>query len=184
MVSADFRIPRHVAAALLVLAAACGGGKGAGCRVEVPGAVASGGGEGRARRRRRVLPARAAAARSRARPEAAVAAAQAVRARGLGRHRAQRQAREREVAAVAAVPPWTPARPTWRSPGPGFSASVNAGNCIDISTWYTFGADGSLIEHDVDENACSGVRLLSKLTGVYTLRGRVLEMTLNGQGMG
>jgi len=64
------------------------------------------------------------------------------------------------------------------------SAAVTAGNCVNISTWYTFGADGSLIERDIDENACSGVMLIKKLTGVYTLRDRVLEMTLNGLGMG
>jgi hypothetical protein len=64
------------------------------------------------------------------------------------------------------------------------SAGVNVGNCINISTWYTFGADGSLIERDIDDNGCSGLRLLDRFTGVYTLRERVLEMTLNGLGRG
>ena len=57
------------------------------------------------------------------------------------------------------------------------SASGNVGNCINISTWYTFGADGSLTERDIDENGCSGSKLLNKFTGVWTLRDRVLEMT-------
>src|SRR5262245_45119181 len=59
-----------------------------------------------------------------------------------------------------------------------------AGDCLNPNIWYTFGADGSLIERDIDENACSGTRLVQKLTGVYTLRDRVLEMTLPGRGYG
>ena len=64
------------------------------------------------------------------------------------------------------------------------SAGGEIGNCLNTHSWYTFGSDGSVIERDIDENACSGTRLLNKLTGVYTLRDRVLELTLPGLGQG
>ena len=64
------------------------------------------------------------------------------------------------------------------------SAGGYGGDCLDISTWYTFGADGSLIERDIDDDDCYGLRLVAKLTGVYTLHERVVEMTLNGMGLG
>jgi len=60
------------------------------------------------------------------------------------------------------------------------SAGGEVGNCTNTSTWHTFGADGSLTVRNIDENACSGLKLLGKFSGVYTLRDRVLEMTLNG----
>ena len=59
-------------------------------------------------------------------------------------------------------------------------SGVSGGDCTRISTWDTFGADGSLSERDIDDNQCYGPRLLNTFTGAYTLRERVLEMTLNG----
>lgn len=57
------------------------------------------------------------------------------------------------------------------------------GDCIDISTWYSFGADGSVVNRDIDDNACTKVpRLLGKYSGRCSLTGRVLEMTLDGIG--
>ena len=64
------------------------------------------------------------------------------------------------------------------------SASGMGGDCTNLHTWYTFGADGSLIERDIDENFCYETRLVDKFTGGYTLREQVLEMTLNGLGRG
>jgi len=64
------------------------------------------------------------------------------------------------------------------------SAGGEVGNCTDTHTWYTFGSDGSVIERDIDDNACYGLRLVAKLTGGYTLSGQILEVTLNGLGAG
>jgi hypothetical protein len=66
---------------------------------------------------------------------------------------------------------------TWITAGQG-------GNCTRISTWSTFGADGSLTVRDIDDNLCSGLWLVNRFTGVYTLRDQILEMTLNGKGLG
>lgn len=66
---------------------------------------------------------------------------------------------------------------TWTAYGQG-------GNCIDIKAWYTFGADGTVVQRDIDENACTHVpRLLDKITGRYTLTDHVVEMTMDGIGI-
>jgi hypothetical protein len=66
---------------------------------------------------------------------------------------------------------------TWIGPGP-------LGNCINESSWYTFGADGTVVERDIDDNDCTHVpRLLATIPGSYTLTGRLLELTMSGRGL-
>ena len=64
------------------------------------------------------------------------------------------------------------------------NASSGGGECTNLRVWYTFGADGSLIERDIDDNRCYGPQVIDRFTGAYTLRERALEMTLNGLGRG
>jgi hypothetical protein len=63
------------------------------------------------------------------------------------------------------------------------ASSSNGANCFDHKTWFTFGADGSVVHRDIDVNACSGTKLLNRFTGVYTLRDRLMEITTNGLGL-
>ena len=145
------------AVASLVLAAACGGGKGAGSG----GATGAGGagmpGPGTGGSRGQAEDAGA--------PDAGGAATQPTPDAADG------------APGVTGPLADTLAR-TW------ISASSMAGNCTDLHTWYTFGADGSVVERDIDQNACYGVRLVEKITGAYTLHDRVVEMTMNGLGAG
>jgi hypothetical protein len=65
-----------------------------------------------------------------------------------------------------------------------WTGNGEAGNCINIKSWYSFGADGTAVNRDIDENACSRKNVLrAKSVGRYTLTDHVLEMTLDGIGL-
>lgn len=56
------------------------------------------------------------------------------------------------------------------------------GNCIEFRDWYSFAADGTVVNREIDHNACSGNRLTGKTSGHYTIEGHALEITLDGIG--
>lgn len=58
----------------------------------------------------------------------------------------------------------------------------DVGDCIDVRTWYSFAADGSVWNRQIDHNACSGNRLIDEVVGAYSLDGRRLEIRLHGIG--
>ena len=176
MASAELSIPRHGAVALLVLVAACGGGAGAG-----PAGGSSGGGAGGLT------------------GGVGGATAGTGQAGGAGGTTAGAGGTTAGTGAAgtggdsttdAGSPDAADASTGGTSPladllaRAWISSSRNVGDCLDIGSWYTFGTDGSLVERDIDDNACYGPRLIARLTGGYTLRERVLEMTLNGMGVG
>jgi len=195
---ANVRLPRHAVAALLVLVAACGGGKGTGSSGGSSGGGAGGAGAEPSTGVAGSSGGTAAVAAGSGGTSSAVAgssgsggtggaggatagaggAAAGAGTGGSGGDSTDASASDATDASIGGNPLADQLARTW------ISAGRDVGDCLDVSSWYTFGADGSLTERDIDDNACYGLRLIAKLTGVYTLSDRVLEMTLNGMGTG
>jgi hypothetical protein len=56
------------------------------------------------------------------------------------------------------------------------------GSCLALEVWYSFTADGSVMNRLLDDNACSGLRLVDQVEGTYTIDGHTLSLSLDGMG--
>jgi hypothetical protein len=59
----------------------------------------------------------------------------------------------------------------WRGHG-------QVGDCINYQSWYSFAADGRLVNRSIDDNACLGPRLAAEASGYYSLDGNLLGIVL------
>ena len=63
----------------------------------------------------------------------------------------------------------------WFADGP-------VGDCFSLRDWYSFEPDGAVINRGIDDNACSGVRVLSEATGYVVPTPRIMGFVLDGPG--